>query len=335
VYIRDDLDKDARKRLRLLFFKSQDERERLDDIRLADKRAKEREERLALAAAEKRRLEEEARMNKKQLAEKRQRQHKENLERAEQEAFALERQHEIDVEREWARAIAAGEKTMSEKIIWQKKQATDALREEQRIQEMFRGSEAALVAYKWGQRMAKLGLTNADDDHHPTSATVTVSTRPIASSVVMSPGGHISVTSPSSPMGMSLSVSDLMLAQQGGTGGHLSPHMSPSGRLVARSNTGIMRSPASGLTAPTADASSPITHAPLSLSTGSPHFKALSPVSSPTYKTSPGGSTTLRAAGALQMFAQSPSSPSAGAATAGLAGASPPAFKASPSAIAK
>jgi hypothetical protein len=45
-----------------MFFKSQDERERLDDIRLADKRRLEREARLALAAQEKARLEEEARM---------------------------------------------------------------------------------------------------------------------------------------------------------------------------------------------------------------------------------------------------------------------------------
>jgi hypothetical protein len=51
----------------------------------------------------------------------------------------MERQRELDIEREWARAIAAGEKNMSEKIIWQRQQANDALVEEQRIQEMFRG----------------------------------------------------------------------------------------------------------------------------------------------------------------------------------------------------
>jgi hypothetical protein len=57
------------------------------NIRLADKRAKEREERLALAAAEKRRLEEEARMNAKQLAAKRQQQHKELLVRLLRSSF--------------------------------------------------------------------------------------------------------------------------------------------------------------------------------------------------------------------------------------------------------
>ena len=51
----------------------------------------------------------------------------------------MERQRELDIEREWARAIAAGEKNMSEKILWQRQQANDALVEEQRIQEMFRG----------------------------------------------------------------------------------------------------------------------------------------------------------------------------------------------------
>jgi hypothetical protein len=50
-------------------------------------------------------------------------------------------------DREWQRRIEAGEDTLGNKIVAEKKQALLAAEEDARLREAFQGNEAALVAY--------------------------------------------------------------------------------------------------------------------------------------------------------------------------------------------